>query len=556
MALDRIRRYAALVWANVFFDAAAMRFMKHCRSIWKRDTARRSSGEVLFEQNEFHSAIIAYSYLANVLANRHDADITRFRFPNRRRGALLDRLTKRLSDRIYESFNCGRLVVVAADSQQKREADTILRRITPGLITKLDLENLTIDGIWIGDLAYDTYLKERRAATVDLESPALRESLREAIEIFVFWRDYLRVRKVKAVNVSHCVYNVAIVLRIAVAQRIPVYQINATHAYRLDEKNLFAYTDFFYYRDAFRALSPQVRREGIATARSRIERRFKGEVGVDMPYSSKSAYGAVSAPKPVLRASPRPKVLIALHCFFDSPHSYGVNLFPDFYDWLDYLGRISEETDYDWYLKTHPDVLSGNEAVIESFVAKYPKFTLLPRDTSHHQIIRDGIDVALTVYGTIAFEYAALGLPVVNASQCNPHVSYNFSLHPKSIDEYGQVLRSLAFRNLKIDQEQVYEFYFMRFIYNSEDWLFRDYSAMVDALGGYGEQFTPRVYDYFLREFTPERHAEVAATIERFVETGDFRLSQQHMRHANTPSEERPAELIVQRSASAQSYRA
>ena len=64
------------------------------------------------------------------------------------------------------------------------------------------------------------------------------------------------------------------------------------------------------------------------------------------------------------------KILIATHCFFDSPHSYGNNLFPDFHDWLDFLGNMTEETDYDWYIKTHPDYVQGTMEIIESFIVK------------------------------------------------------------------------------------------------------------------------------------------------------------------------------------------
>ena len=82
-----------------------------------------------------------------------------------------------------------------------------------------------------------------------------------------------------------------------------------------------------------------------------------------MRYSSKSAYGEHKDER-LLKESSRIKVFIALHCFFDSPHSYGCNLFPDFYEWLDFLGKISLETDYDWYMKTHPDYLPGNIPII------------------------------------------------------------------------------------------------------------------------------------------------------------------------------------------------
>lgn len=524
--LKRINYYFFVICRNIVFDKFSQEFIKHCRAVWNDGKVfNNSESEILFEQNNFHSAVIAYSYLANLLAKKYRSRVTRFRFPSPRDRFGLDKLTKHLSDKIFISFNANKLLVVSPNKKQKREATLIFDKIYPTLNNTRDVENLTIDGVWVGDLIYDSFLMEYGVPTINLSDRNFVSVIKKSLGIFVFWRDYLNSNIVKAVNVSHCVYNVALLLRLAVMREIPVFQINATHAYRLDVNNLFAYVDFYNYREIFKTLPSHVQQKGLEKARERIERRFAGEVGVDMPYSTKSAYAAVKTVQ-LLKTSDRQKILIALHCFFDSPHSYGVNLFPDFYEWLDFLGSISEETDYDWYLKRHPDVLPGNEKVVDYFLRKYPKFVLLPQDSSHHQIIKEGINVALTVFGTIGFEYAALGVPVINASACNPHVAYDFNIHPKSVEEYGYILRNLKSLDVKIDRDEVYEYYFMNFIYNTENWLFNDYSKMIKTLGGYSEQFTPRVYDYFLREWSVGRHKEILETLENFVESGDFRLRQ------------------------------
>ena len=43
------------------------------------------------------------------------------------------------------------------------------------------------------------------------------------------------------------------------------------------------------------------------------------------------------------------------HDFFDATHIYGSTLFVDFYEWLKFLGKLSETTDYDWYIKNRPN---------------------------------------------------------------------------------------------------------------------------------------------------------------------------------------------------------
>ena len=142
------------------------------------------------------------------------------------------------------------------------------------------------------------------------------------------------------------------------------------------------------------------------------------------------------------------KILVATHDFFDSPHSYGFNFYPDFYVWLETLGRISEKTNYKWYLKTHPDPIGDSDKVLIELEKRFPKFEVIPSDTSHHELIKNGINIALTVFGTIGWEYPALGIPTINASKNNPHSKFNFSITPNNRIEYEMILLNLDYREV------------------------------------------------------------------------------------------------------------
>lgn len=509
------------------------RFIQHNKRVFAHATGRHEEGPiVLFELNAMHSAHIAYSYLANVLATENNAQIKAYvpkahadqwekLFFAARKLLGLEALG------VYQSFGTTDFITIEISDSQREKARGLFAEVVEQLHDKWAIEALTIHGVWVGDLIYDTYLMRFKKPTIDKASTEFQRFLLESVELFIFWEDYLDSHDVRAINVSHCVYNLAMPLRLAVERNIPVFQSNATHVYRMSKRNYFAYNDFFCFRERFAALPEEVKRVGIAEAQRRIERRFAGEVGVDMAYSTKSAYGA-SRHARLLRESPRKKILIATHCFFDSPHSYGNNIFPDFYEWLDFLGKMTEVTDYDWYIKTHPDYLPGTKEIIDGFVAKYPKFTLLPADASHHQIIAEGIDVALTVYGTIAFEYAALGIPVINNSLNNPHIAYSFNLHSKDVEDYRRLLLGLDTLDFKIDKQQVYEYYFMRFMYNTEDLFFDSYDATIEGLGGYSAQFTPAVYERWLDEWSPGKHQSIISALQTYIRSGDFRMDYGH----------------------------
>lgn len=509
------------------------RFIAHNRQAFGHSQAHSANGPViLLELSAMQSGHIAYSYLANALAELHGARIEAYlpSAPTNWKRKLLFWMSRHFDLdylSVYRSFGTAGFFAVEPSQTQVERARSIVEDVKTRLHSLRDLEDLKINGVWVGDLIYDTYLARRRKPTIDLRSPDFNDLLLELIGAFVFWGDFLDQRDVRGINVSHCVYDVALPLRLAVHRGIPVFQTSATHLYHLTQDNLFAYNDFFYFREKFASLPGSVQEAGLAEAKRRIERRFAGEVGVDMAYSTQSAFGAKRHDR-LLRPSSRKKILIATHCFFDSPHSYGNNVFPDFYEWLDFLGRMSECTDYDWYIKTHPDYLPGTKEIIDALVIKYPKFTLLPSDSSHHQIIAEGIDVALTTYGTIAFEYAALGIPVINASRCNPHIAYDFNLHANDEDDYRRMLLNAEWENLKIDRASVYEYYFMRNIFNTDNLFFRNYDKAIEDLGGYYGQFTDAVYDRWMSEWTPEQHQSILSTTKRMIESGDFRMDYSH----------------------------
>ena len=504
----------------LFFDKALNRFIQHNKEIWKEIHYSDSSAEVLFELTDMHTSIISYSYFANILSEKFNARINAYSFGNNRRIHLYLK-------KLYKSFN-AEIFSYKLNKAQKKKFEKLFDDVYSKLNSKKDVFNLSISGVWFGDLLYDYHMMTYKVPTVEINDSRFQHSLKEALYQFVYWRDYFNEHDVKAINVTHCCYLIAIPMRVAIHYGISAYQVNAHGCYRMSKERLWAYTDFYDYPRQFSKLDQNEQLEGLKIAQERIEKRFSGEVGVDMAYSTKSAYTDIKKDS-VLSNSGKYKILIASHCFFDSPHGLGYNLFVDFYEWFQFLGDISEKTDYEWYIKTHPDFLPGNLEILNELIVKYPKFKIIPSDTSHHQLIQEGIDCALTTYGTIGWEYAALGKLIINASLCNPHIAYNFNIHPKSINEYETILMHLPEQQLDIDLNEVYEYYFMKMGRdNLSNWLFRDYDSVIKNIGGYKNQFTSISYTKFLSEFSQDRHNQSLRLLNNFIDSKDYCMQKKH----------------------------
>lgn len=401
-------------------------------------------------------------------------------------------------------------------------------------VEKLDaagFENYQIDGVVIGDLIYDVYLRSGRQATLDLKDPIFKIKLIESLNYFFFWQEFFTKNVVSGICVSHCVYNFGIPLRIALTYNIPGFQVNVHSIYRVNSSFPHAYTDFKMYKSEFMKLSKDIREAGMIKAKNRLQQRFNGEVGVDMAYSTKSAFAPRSAIVKQIMPSPRIKVFLAVHDFYDSPHSYGNNFYPDFLIWLDALAKISEITDYDWYIKTHPDLnVVASETTVRNFVAKNPKFTLLSKETSHFEIINAGIDVVLTVFGTVAMEYSYLGIPVINASRNNPHIDFNFSFTPKNRKEYEETLIDLkTFKNkFVIDRNQVEQYYFMAHLHKMKSWIVKDYDRFIKEIGGYRNSTTTKSLNYFLNSDNAFSPKIIDKAVERFLKSQELLINSQH----------------------------
>jgi len=423
----------------------------------------------------------------------------------------------------------NKLLMVAPSRAARRRAATAAVEILAGRPDPRQFESLEFEGTTIGDLVYDLYLRRTNEPTLDLADPRLLDVLTECIAYVCFWTEYFRKHPIEAVCVSHCVYHHGIPSRIALQHGIPTYQVTAESLYRMTDEFPMAYTDQTLFPEQFRQLDVDYRERGVEIARERLAKRFAGEVGVDMVYSTASAYGSLPDDENrVLAPSDRIKVLVAAHDFFDSPHSYGTNFYPDFYIWMHRLGELSQQVNYDWYVKTHPDIQGPGEEVLAEFVSKYPNFIVLPAETSHHAIIRDGIDVALTIFGTIGMEYPALGKPVVNGSRNNPHAAYEFSVTPKDVQEYEQILLNLGDHLYSPQADQILEYHFMRRIHQLQTWVFEDYDEYLRRIGGYRESMTTKAYSEYLETYSPERQERIQRALQRFLDSSDIRIGRQH----------------------------
>ena len=480
---------------------------------------------ILVESDQSCGNVLGLSLFLPELARITDSKVSYYSMmPSAKITTLKQRLRNRFS--INSAIGVKGTFIIHSECPKLETYRALLEKVSD----TRELELFEVNGIRIGDLIYDTCLRSTSQPTIDFTSKEFIEISLECIAYLLNFEELFSKEEIAAVCISHCVYSFAIPARVAFARGVPVFQVTSESIYKMDSVRTHAYTEFLDYPSQFKLL-PEIKKiHGIELAKTRLDKRFAGQVAVDMPYSTKSAFSKTNSESSFSFPNDNKlRILIATHDFYDSPHSYGDNFYPDFYIWLNKLGEISTKTDYHWYLKTHRDSVADDRSVFLELLHKYPRFEELHSDTSHHEIIESGIDFALTVYGTIAMEYPALGVPVINASQNNPHVGYSFSITPKSYIDYEQLIMNLEKYKHEIDKSQIYEYYFMAHLLNPKSWIYHDYEIYLTDVGGYANSVSNQVYAEFLRKGENRREvSDIKKAINKFINSGDFRLSHNH----------------------------
>lgn len=532
----RLPKFLSQIKSILFTDSDTRAFIRHNRETWRGWADPKAMPEILVELYAVTQTVISFSYFANILARRHGARIKSF--SSSRRNPLLYTLKHRDLYSVYKSFNVsGHVNTSPIRPEIAQQAEREFRRIRPALRDKWDVFRIEIDGCTIGCDIYESFLMEYRKPTVDPGSREFETHLRSCLEFYHFWNAHLEAHPVKAVILSHGLYKYGILKRLSIRRKIPVYLPTVRSMQYLSAMEELGNPKFEAYPEHFRALPREVQERGIAWAKAQLDRRMAGEVGVDMHYSTKSAYSMEKKAERVLKDTPKLKVLIATHCFFDNPQAYGQILFPDFYEWLEYLGKISGETDYEWYLKTHPDVLPGNHEILNGILSRYPRIQIVPESTPHHQLCEEGVSVVLTVYGSIGHEYPLLGKHVVNAGP-NPHIAYGFNYHPRTLEEYRSLLLNLDKLDKRIDLRELYEFYFVHYKCNvCEKLFFESFSDFTSKLTA-DEQISSAAYRYFLERLEENRHRELVRTIEGFLDSRGYKHFEPGFAFAQARNEE------------------
>ena len=483
-----------------------------------------SKNKVLVEVNIMRDSHIIYSYVSNILAKKFNAEI--YGFNPRYFNSVLNLFIYKIKYflkldyfKVYTSFNVKNFIYPQKKTNIIKFL-TIKNKIFENIKSKTDIYNISISNINIGDLIYDGYLRKYNIPTINIKDKKFTKFVEQVIYLFDFWENFLHEHEIKAIVLSHTVYEFGIILRIAANQNIPTYSAAPGFIYYHDKNNLTTF-EMKNYKNDFKSLSLEDQEKNKKIANKFLKQKFLGKKTIENKVSllpANKLFGEVAILKRVLKKNNKTKCLIAAHHFSDAPNGYGKLLFNDFFDWIEYLGELSEKLDYDFYIKFHPMDQKDNIKTAKFFLNKYKKFNLVNSDISHEQLIKEGIDFVLTVHGTIGMEYAYHNIPVINASINNPHISFSFNFNPKNLEEYEWSIKNYKDLGINFNKDEISEYFYMRYL--------NGFYLYPDELTNAEIELTqsPRAYLRWLDTFNIDYHKNLLIKIENFIDSKKFKL--------------------------------
>ena len=506
----------------------SLKFYFHSKKVFE-NKSKNSKKIIMIETNRIYASHISYGYLLNSLLNKHDCQIGLFKATIFKNSIIkyLHILCYKLNIFQYSSYKAfGKNKFIFYEQPKKKyKIQSIFKKIK----NKNDLLLLKIDGVLIGDLIYDSYLRYQGKPTIDINSSDFKRFLKQSLYYYYFCKNLFKKYNIKSVILSHTVYLPAILGRLAIKNKASFYCTAIGHCVRVGEDYLYN-ENFKYYKKILNEIQFQNFNKALEKSKIDLKKKLSGKITARNENLKKSAWsGRIN--RNIIKKDNKIKILVATHCFFDSPHVFGNFLFNDFYEWMEYLGKVSEKTNYSWYIKPHPNKIykSINESLIDKFVNKYKKFNLLERDISHYSFVKN-VDYILTIHGNIGEEYALFDMPVINAHKSGRFSEYKFNLNPKNFSQYNKLLMNLK-KNIKFktNKKEIYKAHLANnLIFNND--IILDYKKFCQTVG-YKNINSYKAINYWLKHFNQSEHQIIKKKYDDFVYKVDHKIKYEKMRN-------------------------
>ena len=327
------------------------------------------------------------------------------------------------------------------------------RRLLRGVGSHADLLRLEMPEEIPAYVFYDTVLKVLRQPHPPLDHEAWEHHLAELLRNMAIYGEIFDGHDIRAVVFSHCWKNeYAPAVWTAIRRGVPAYHLTGYYD-SLRVRLIASQADYACPRERlgfadFRALPVAARDSIIKAGWSYLTDRATGATS---DINGRRAYRPATRPadrraaREAFGISGERRVgVIYAHAWHDFPHMFGLHSFTDFHDWMEVtLDSISRNKDVLWLLKPHPlESWYGGFRLVDLARDLPDHIRILPEETDSLAATM-AADLVVTVHGTIGYEAAARGIPMIGADR-SYYGDWPFVQAAKSREHYQALLEQAA----------------------------------------------------------------------------------------------------------------
>jgi hypothetical protein len=316
--------------------------------------------------------------------------------------------------------------------------------------TREELINSEYKGTQIGDLIYNSYLRQMKKGTVSPENKdiELLYFICRHILFHQIYNDILKNNDVRAVIVSHRKYSISgALLRAALSYNVEIFTFGtgsglSFHKYKnnIENKRIF--------RKPSDRLFDYIMNNHKSLAVNRGERYLQERIDGNKPVAA----GAYSNKKNVMTKSEayerfnlsqnKPTGVLMSHALTDGVIRGRWNLFPDYLVWLrEVISEMVDNTSVNWLIKPHPNAQyydcqhSVNDEFYEITQGEDNHTVSILPDSMNTKSLFNFADFIFTVRGTAGLEFPAFGIPSIIAGESS-YSGFDIAIEPETKNGY------------------------------------------------------------------------------------------------------------------------
>lgn len=421
----------------------------------KKEKTKKNKKAILFEFYFFDMLMVAFFLLIGFL-NKHQFKIYFYYYSKN----FLKRKIYSIYFKIFQNRIQKYLKVHILNTYSKDKKNFILsKKIFQRIASKEDIYNISYKGQKIGKYIYQSYCRDNMKYTIDISDKKLMKKIEDAINVYDNLNNFFKKNKIRSLIISHTVfikYGVLALLAKKFKGNIYIIWRQKNNLFKRIKvsKNLIQSDNYKNFKKIF--YKQKDKKKLIQSSKKMLKARLSG--ASDVLFRKNNSTSFDNKKLLILKKSKKPKILILPSCMFDAIMFFEESLFPDNYTWLRYLLNKSKETNFEWYLKPHPDGMLENERVYDKLKLEFPHIKFINKNISNLTFKRNNFSSMFTYQSNAILEFTYMRIPCVIVSD-NLQSSFNYAKPILNLKKFDQmIMKADKLKMSKNFEEEIHQF--------------------------------------------------------------------------------------------------